>query len=802
LNTSGGLRVDGSGVTQPVSGTVTANIGTTNGLALDTSVNGLLLSQGSTTSGEKGPLAMGAVTTSAPSYTTAQSSPLSLNTSGGLRVDGSGVTQPVSGTVTANQGTNPWTDNISQWGGTNVLTGGSNGSVGVGGLTANGATAVGNPVMGGWVYNSTQPTVTTGQVVDAQATARGALIVATGVDTFTVTATQATGTNLHVVCDSGCSSSTAPADESAFTAGTTPQSPVGGFFQTTATNNALTNLQMGAFQVTANRALFTNLRNASGTEVGTASTPLQVSIANTGSNGTNVNIAGTVTANQGTSPWVDNVTQWGSNNVVTGGTNGSVGVGGLAASGATAVGNPDMVGGVFNSTQPTVTTGQVVDLQATARGALIVGTGVDTFTVTGNEGGAPWSFNLTQIAGNSVSTAATGVQKVGITGNTGAAMDAAGQNAASPNNELLTGCQFNTSPTGITSGNMSPIQCDTNGKVLVNAGTVTVTGTVTANQGGSNWSQNVAQWGGTNVLTGGSNGSVGVGGLAASGATASGNPVMAGWVYNSTQPTVTTGQTVDAQATARGALIVATGVDTLSASASQSGTWTVQPGNTQNTTPWLTSIVGGGNTASVNASNQLAVNCANCSGSGVSQQDNTGFTYGSGNMVPIGGAYNTTLTPLTSGDAGVAQMTSARGVHENLRNSNGQELGAVLPGQYSPPLQTNQAPVYAPVPRPSFPYPLAPAVKGPLQPANTYDPAQVVTLSPTPVLQCPYVVAINQTASTTVITGVPGKYIHICGWKAVSATQQGVSLGEGTGTTCRGYPTPRHSPSGARQGPR
>ena len=35
--------------------------------------------------------------------------------------------------------------------------------------------------------------------------------------------------------------------------------------------------------------------------------------------------------------------------------------------------------------------------------------------------------------------------------------------------------------------------------------------------------------------------------------------------------------------------------------ATQSGTWTVQPGNTVNTTPWLTAINSGGNTASVKA---------------------------------------------------------------------------------------------------------------------------------------------------------------------------------------------------------
>lgn len=93
------LKVDGSFVTQPISGTVTANAGTnlnTSLLALDTSVNGLLLTPGSTTSGQKGVLHLGAVTTAAPAYTTAQTSPLSLTTVGALRTDSSATTQPIS----------------------------------------------------------------------------------------------------------------------------------------------------------------------------------------------------------------------------------------------------------------------------------------------------------------------------------------------------------------------------------------------------------------------------------------------------------------------------------------------------------------------------------------------------------------------------------------------------------------------------------------------------------------------------------------------------------------------------------
>lgn len=112
------VRTDPTGSTiQPVSGTVTANLGTISGIAVDTSVNGILVAQNSVTAGQVGPLVQAAVTTAAPSYTTAKTSPLSLTTGGLLRVDNSGVTQPVSGTVsiTANSAIN-----LAQVGGTGV----------------------------------------------------------------------------------------------------------------------------------------------------------------------------------------------------------------------------------------------------------------------------------------------------------------------------------------------------------------------------------------------------------------------------------------------------------------------------------------------------------------------------------------------------------------------------------------------------------------------------------------------------------------------------------------------------------
>jgi len=115
---AGSITVDGTiAATQSGAWSVTANAGTnlnTSALALEsggnlasvkTNTDNLSLSIGSTTSGQKGNLILGATTTAAPTYTTGQSNPLSLTTAGAVRVDGSATTQPVSGTVTANAGT-------------------------------------------------------------------------------------------------------------------------------------------------------------------------------------------------------------------------------------------------------------------------------------------------------------------------------------------------------------------------------------------------------------------------------------------------------------------------------------------------------------------------------------------------------------------------------------------------------------------------------------------------------------------------------------------------------------------------
>ena len=111
-------------VTTPlfVQGTVALGAGSAviGHVIVDSGGGGGTTAAGSTTAGTTGNINLCATTTVAPTNTTGQNNFLSCNTSGGLRVDGSGVTQPVSGTITANAGTGNFT--VTQGTGTNLHT--------------------------------------------------------------------------------------------------------------------------------------------------------------------------------------------------------------------------------------------------------------------------------------------------------------------------------------------------------------------------------------------------------------------------------------------------------------------------------------------------------------------------------------------------------------------------------------------------------------------------------------------------------------------------------------------------------
>jgi hypothetical protein len=95
---------------------------------------------------------------------------------------------------------------------------------------------------------------------------------------------------------------------------------------------------------------------------------------------TGSNVIGALTANQSV-----NLTQIGGTAIVTGGVAGSQGVGGLAAAGAAASGNPVQVGSVFNTTAPAPTSGNVEPLQSDLAGNLLTFPGLQFAT------GAAWT---------------------------------------------------------------------------------------------------------------------------------------------------------------------------------------------------------------------------------------------------------------------------------------------------------------------------------------------------------------------------------------------------------------------------
>jgi hypothetical protein len=140
-------------------------------------------------------------------------------------------------------------------------------------------------------------------------------------------------------------------------------------------------------------------------------------------------------------------------------------------------------------------------------------------------------------------------------------------------------------------------------------------------------------------------------------------------------------------------------------------------------------------------------------------------------------------------------------------NQGGLPVGTAYPGQPIIPQINQNLPIFAPIPSP----PPTGIVRGvatfteaigremvvesdgvrpiSIVPANASAAAGqsslVVAMSPNPTLTCPYTAAINQTASTTVLTNTTGRSMHVCAVVIINgATAQSVTLAEGTGTTC------------------
>jgi hypothetical protein len=181
-----------------------------------------------------------------------------------IKVDGSAVTQPVSltsttitGTVAVTQSTSPWvisftapqhviidsgTTAATQSGTWNIRIQDGAGNA----LTTNSTTYTAKFALDGNLLGTLGTAFTTPGFVDIKG-ADGNVFVR-----------QATGTNLHMVCDSGCGGAASFADSSAFTFATTSVNNISAVVDDVATNTVAEN-SAGAVRMNTNRILYVDL---------------------------------------------------------------------------------------------------------------------------------------------------------------------------------------------------------------------------------------------------------------------------------------------------------------------------------------------------------------------------------------------------------------------------------------------------------------------------------------------------------------------------------------------------------------
>lgn len=224
------------------------------------------------------------------------------------------------------------------------------------------------------------------------------------------------------------------------------------------------------------------------------------------------------------------------------------------------------------------------------------------------------------------------------------------------------------------------------------------------------------------IMRGFSDGSLFSMGNTASGATDAGNPLKIGGVFNTTQPTVTNGQRVDAQMSARGGQIVSSGADTFhvtvdtapstavtnagtfsvqatnagtfAVQAAESGAWNITNVSGTVSLPTLaststkqsdgtqkTQIVDGSNNVVGSTGNAIDVNIKSGGGSGgTALADNATFTYSTTSETPVGCVYNSSITNITSGKSGAVACDATRNQFHVIRDAAGNARGANVNG--------------------------------------------------------------------------------------------------------------------------
>jgi hypothetical protein len=207
--------------------------------------------------------------------------------------------------------------------------------------------------------------------------------------------------------------------------------------------------------------------------------------------------------------------------------------------------------GIYNSTLPTLTTGQSAGIQVDAKGQQLVdlnyiaGTALGVPTAFGTTPGAvvAASANASLFIGTTVASAsAAGVQKVGISGNAAATLDGVITAATAPANGLMHLGIYNSTLPTLTTGQSAGIQVDAKGQQLVDLNYIAGTALGTPTNFGSTPGA---------VVAASANASLFVGTTAVSASApvpTSSIPVTSGGCYTNCQQALTTSANVKASA--------------------------------------------------------------------------------------------------------------------------------------------------------------------------------------------------------------------------------------------------------------
>lgn len=220
---------------------------------------------------------------------------------------------------------------------------------------------------------------------------------------------------------------------------------------------------------------------------------------------------------------------------------------------------------------------------------------------------------------------------------------------------LLVGGLYQATPQTVTDGDVAPFQIDSTGRLLVGGG-------VAATQSGI-WSVRTQDGSGT-AITSSTEGSL--------------QPLHVALVdpAGNALATLGTDATYDAAALTAGPQVMGVFDDTATDSVDEGDAGSLRISANRNLYTSIRDAAGNERGANVTASNELLVNCSNCSGSGAVHTDDAAFTPATDDgAVSFAVFDDTTPDSVDEGDGGAVRMSANRNLYVTIRDAAGNERG-------------------------------------------------------------------------------------------------------------------------------